>query len=102
MSSKLDKESALGMLTILEIKPKKLGLKVGEMMHVLSKELYSAWLECYTESDRSLFGIKRVTVTGICATDWQKSKSKYRDTSNLDVCRAQMPSRKRKLSYISL
>lgn len=60
-SSKLDMESALGMLT-LERKPKKLGLKIGKIMHVLSKELYSVWLEHYTKSDKSLLGIKRATV----------------------------------------
>lgn len=41
VSSKLDMESALGMLTTLERKPKELGIKVGKIMHVLSKELYS-------------------------------------------------------------
>lgn len=100
VSSKLDMESALGMLTTLERKPKKLGIKVGKIMHVLSKELYSVWLQSYTKSDKSLLGIKRATVKGICVTNWEKHKSKYIDANNLDLCRAQTLSRKRKLSVI--
>lgn len=65
VSGKLDKESAFrhGVFfkygKTLERKPKEMWLKVGKAMHVLIKELYSAWLEHYTKSGKLLLGIKK-------------------------------------------